>query len=95
MGPKKSRSVSTGNGKRKIVRTTIELKREIIAKFDNCVHVSALAAQCSMARSTISTFPMNKESIDAADVANGVTIVHSMQRPHFDKRKRIGWRHYY
>ena len=34
-----------------------------------------------MAKSTISTFLKNKEAIKAADVAKGVTIVHSKQRP--------------
>ena len=33
-----------------------------------------------MARSTISNFLTNKEAIKAANVANGVTIVHSKQR---------------
>ena len=34
-----------------------------------------------MAKSTISTFLKNTEVIKAADVAKGVTIVHSKQRP--------------
>ena len=60
---------------------TIELKKEIIAKFENGVHVFDLAAQCIMAKSTISTTLKNKEAMNAADVAKGVTIVHSMKRP--------------
>ena len=62
------------------MRTTIELEKEIIAKFENCVRVSDLAAQCNMAKSTISTFLKNKEGIKAVDVAKGVTIVHNKQR---------------
>ena len=48
MGPKKSNSNSTGKEKRKVVRTTIEFKKEIIAKFVNGVRVSDLTAQYSM-----------------------------------------------
>ena len=80
MGSKKRSSNSTGDEKRKVVRTTIELKKEIIAKFDNSVRVSDLAAQYKMARSTTSTFQKNKEAIKAADVAKGATIVRSKQR---------------
>ena len=58
------------------MRTTIELKKEIIAKFENGVRVSDLAAQCN-----ISTFPKNKEAIKAVDVVKGVTNVRSKQRP--------------
>ena len=61
------------------MRITIELK-EIIAKFENCVYLSDLAAQCNMTKCTTSTFLKNKEAIKAADVAKGVTIVHSKQR---------------
>ena len=43
--------------------------------------MSDLAAQYNMAKSTISTFLKNKEAIKAVDVAKGVTIVHSKQRP--------------
>ena len=47
----------------------------------NGVCVSDLATQYNMAKSTISDFMKNKEAIKAADVAEGVTIVHSKQRP--------------
>ena len=77
----KSSSNSTEKEKRKVVRTTIELTKEIVAKYENGVRVSDLAAQRNMAKSTISTFLKNKEAIKAADVANGLTIVHSKQRP--------------
>ena len=60
--------------------TTIYLKKEIIAKFENGVRVSDLAAQINMEKSTISTFLKNKDTIKAADVAKGVTIVHCKQR---------------
>ena len=51
------------------MRTTIELKMEIIAKFENGARVSDLAAQYNMAKSTISTFLKNKEAIMAVDAA--------------------------
>ena len=63
--PKKSSSNST----RKVVRTTIKLKKEIIVKFENGVVVSDLVAQYNMVISTISTFLKNKQAIKAADVA--------------------------
>ena len=89
MGPKKNRSNPTGQEEIKVVRTTMELKKYIIAKFENGVRVSDLAAQYNMARSTISTFMKNKEAIKAADVANGVTIVHSKQAVHIFKDKAM------
>ena len=46
-------SNSTGKEERKVVRTTTELKKEIIAKFENGVRVSDLAAQHNMAKSRI------------------------------------------
>ena len=58
------------------MRTTIELKKEIVTKIENGARVSDLAAQYNMAKSTITTFMKNKEVIKAADVAKGVTIVH-------------------
>ena len=63
------------------MRATLELKMEIIANFEKCVRVSDLTAQYNMAKSTISTFLKNKKMIKAADVAKGVAIVHSKQRP--------------
>ena len=79
MGLKKSSSNSTGKEKKKVVRTTIQLKMEIIVKLENGVCVFDLAMQYNMAKSTISTFLKNKEAIKAADVAKGVMIYHSKQ----------------
>ena len=81
MCPKKSSSNSTGREKREVVRTRIELKKELIAKFVNGARVSDLAAQYNMEKCTISTFLKSKEAIKVIDVAKGVTIVHSKQRP--------------
>ena len=72
------------------MRTTIELKKEIIAKFENGVRVSDLATQYGMAKSTISTFLKNKDAIKAADVAKGVTSVVCKQRPQIiDKIEKL------
>ena len=79
MGSKKGRS-DIGQGKRKIVRRTVEVKKEIITKHENGVCVSDLAAEYGMAKSTISTIVKNKEVIKGADVAKGVTGT-SKQRP--------------
>ncbi|XP_016070266.1 PREDICTED: tigger transposable element-derived protein 1-like [Miniopterus natalensis] len=66
--------------KRKVVRTTIELKKEIIAKYDRGVRVSDLAMEYGMAKSTISTILKHKEAIKSADVAKGVKVL-TKQRP--------------
>ena len=71
MGPRKSSSNSTGKEKRKVVRTIIELKKEVIAKLMNGVRVSDLVAQRNMAKSTISNFLRNTEAIETNDVAKG------------------------
>ena len=78
MGPKKVSA--SAEDKRKVVRSTIELKKEIIAKYESGVRVSNLALQYNMPKSTISTFLKNKEAIKAADVAVGVSAL-SKQRP--------------
>ncbi|KAF2349191.1 DNA binding HTH domain Psq-type [Trinorchestia longiramus] len=78
MGPKKDSD--KGKAKRKTVRTTIELKKEIIAKYESDVRVSDLASQYEMAKSTISTILKHKEVLKKADVAIGVTAINK-QRP--------------
>ena len=61
MAPKKAKS-DTGQGKRKVVRKTIEVKKEIIAKHENGIRVSDLAVQYGMAKSTVCTILKNKDS---------------------------------
>ena len=81
------------------MRTTAELKKEIITKFENGVRVSDLAAQHNMAKSTIESFLSIREEIKASDVAKGVMFVHSKQIVDevekllviWIKEKRIGW----
>ncbi|XP_076069180.1 putative CENPB DNA-binding domain-containing protein 1 [Oratosquilla oratoria] len=61
--------------KRKAVRRTIELKKELIAKFESGTRISDLATQYGMAKSTISSILKNKDIIKEANVAKGVTIL--------------------
>ncbi len=60
MGPKKI-SDST-KPKRKAVRTTVELKKELIAKFESGTHVSDLATQNGMVKSTILSILKSKDN---------------------------------
>ncbi|KAF2358296.1 DNA binding HTH domain Psq-type [Trinorchestia longiramus] len=79
IGPKKNVSDS-GRVKKNNVRTTIELKKEIIAKFEDGVRVSDLATQYGMAKSTTSTFLKKKEELRGANIAKGVTSL-TKKRP--------------
>uniref|UniRef100_UPI0035902AD7 tigger transposable element-derived protein 1-like n=1 Tax=Myxine glutinosa TaxID=7769 RepID=UPI0035902AD7 len=73
MAPKKS---SEGNkNKRKAVRMTIEVKKQLIAKHEGGMRVMDLAAMFEMPKSTVCTILKNKEVIKAADVAKGVTTL--------------------
>jgi transposase-like protein len=71
MGPKKDNDRKV---KRKMTRITIEVKKEIIAKHENGVHVSDLATQFGMAKSTTCAILKN-EAIKGANVARGVTVL--------------------
>ena len=72
------------------MRTTVELKKDIIAEFENNVRVSDLATQYNMTTCSISTFPKNKIAINEANVAKGATTVNSKQRPQImDKVKKF------
>ena len=50
-----------GQGKRKIVGKTVEVKKKIITKHENGVGVLDLAAEYGMAKSTTSTIIKNKK----------------------------------
>ncbi|GCC34410.1 hypothetical protein chiPu_0012883 [Chiloscyllium punctatum] len=75
MAPKKSSEANMR--KRKSVRTTIELKKELIAKHESGTCVFDLAAMFEMPKSTMCMILKNKEVIKAADVAKGVTTLTS------------------
>jgi hypothetical protein len=70
MAPKKVTNVE--KPKRKIIMTTVELKKELCAKWEKDTRVSDLAVQYGMAKSTLSTILKNREDIKAADVAKAV-----------------------
>lgn len=82
MPPKKDSASSKAatSEKRKVVRTSIAFKKEIIAKYEQGVRVSDLAREFKMAKSTISTILKNKEAVKSSDVAMGVSAI-SKQRP--------------
>jgi Mor family transcriptional regulator len=67
MAPNKVTNVE--KPKRKIIMTMVELKKELITKWEKGTGVSDLAVQYSMAKLTISTILKNREAIKAADVA--------------------------
>ena len=69
------------------MRTTIELKKEIIAKYENGFQVSDLALQYGMAKSTISTFLKNMDIIKKADVAKEVTLQADVANQRKEKEK--------
>ncbi|GCC33618.1 hypothetical protein chiPu_0012088 [Chiloscyllium punctatum] len=75
MAPKKSSEEN--KSKRESVRTTVELKEELIAKHESGTRVSDLAATFEMPKSTVCTILKNKEAIKAADVAKDVTTLTS------------------
>ena len=67
MAPKKVTNVE--KPKRKIIMTTVELKKEFITKWEKGTHVSDLAVQYGMAKLTVSIILKGREAIKAADVA--------------------------
>ena len=77
--------LSSKKEKGNIVRTTIELKKEIVSKYQSGVRVSTLAMY-RMAKSTTSVFLRNKVMIKAADVAKRSTLI-TNQRPQILKLK--------
>lgn len=62
------------------MRTTIEVKKKIVAKYESGVRVTDLAEEYKIPRSTISTFIQNKHLIKCANVAKGVVTMYSKQR---------------
>ena len=70
MAPKKVTNVE--KPKRKIIMTTVELKKELVTKWEKVICVSELADQYGVAKSIISTILKNREAIKAADVVKGV-----------------------
>jgi len=68
--------------KRKIIiMTMVELKKELITKWEKGTHVLDLAVQYGVAKLTILTILKNREAIKAADVAKGVKSLTSKRLP--------------
>jgi hypothetical protein len=79
MAPKK---VTSGEEpKRKIVISTIGIRKVLITKWESSTGLLDLAAQYGIAKSTISTMLKNKEVIKAANVAEGVKTLTSKRTP--------------
>ncbi|XP_064107221.1 tigger transposable element-derived protein 1-like [Macrobrachium nipponense] len=75
--------------KRKAVRTTIELKKEIIEKYERGSRVTDLASQFNLPRSTISTFLKHREVIKSASVAKGVKSLTKQRPPIIDEIEKL------
>jgi hypothetical protein len=75
--------------KRKIIMTIVELKKELIIKWEKGTRVLDLAVQYGMAKSTIWTILKNREAIKAADVAKGVKSLISKRLPAVEEVEKI------
>jgi len=87
MAPKKVTNVE--KPKRKIIMTMVELKKELITKWEKGTHVSELAIQYGMTNSTILTILKNREAIKAAHVAKGVKSLTSKGLPAVEKVEKL------
>ena len=75
--------------KRKAVRTTIELKKELIAKFESGKRVSDLATEYGMAKSIISSILKNKVVIKKANLAKGVNVLAVNRSPIIEQVEKL------
>jgi len=87
MAPKKVTNVE--KSKKKIIMTTVELKKELITKWEKGTRVLDLTIQYCMAKSTISTILKNREAIKATDVAKGVKSLTSKRLPAVEVEKLL------
>jgi hypothetical protein len=60
---------------KKMVRITLEVKKEIVEKYERVMRIRDLAAACRMPRTTVSTIVKNKDVIKPANVAKGVKLI--------------------
>ena len=74
MAPKKASGSSKAGDKKRVCKT-IEFKKELIMKYESGVHVSVLAKEFDMTKSTISTILKNKDQLKASDVAKGFSVL--------------------
>jgi len=87
MAPNKVTNVE--KPKRKIIMTMVELKKELITKWEKGTCVSDLAVQYGMVKLTISTILKNREAIKAADVAKGVKSLTSKRLPAMEEVEKL------
>jgi len=87
MAPKKVTNVE--KPKRKIIMTTVELKKELITKWEGGIRVSDLAVQYGTAKSTILTILKNREVIKAADVMKGIKSLTSKRLPAVEEVEKL------
>jgi len=87
MTPKKVTNVE--KPKRKIIMTMVEMKKELIIKWEKGTRLSDLAVQYSMATSTISTVLKNREAIKAADVAKREKSLISKRLPTVEEVEKL------
>ncbi|GCC30801.1 hypothetical protein chiPu_0009255 [Chiloscyllium punctatum] len=71
------------------MRTTIELKKELIAKHESSTRASDLAAMFEVPKSTVCTILKNKKVIKAADVAKGVTTLTSKRSKFIEEVEKL------
>jgi len=87
VAPKKVTNVE--KPKRKIIMTTVELKKELITKWEKGTRVSDLAVQYGMAKSTILPILKDREAIKAADVAKGLKSLTSKRLPAVEEVEKL------
>ncbi|XP_076049471.1 putative CENPB DNA-binding domain-containing protein 1 [Oratosquilla oratoria] len=68
---------------------TIELKKELIAKFESGTCISDLATQYGMAKSTILSILNNEDIIKEANVAKGVTVLAVNRSPVIEQVEKL------
>jgi hypothetical protein len=60
---------------KKMVRITMEVKKEIVVKYEGGIRIRDLAAAYRMPRTTVSTIVKNKDVIKSANIAMGVKSI--------------------
>ena len=71
--------------KRKVVRNSIEVKKQLIYCHEAGVRVIELAAMFKMPKSTVCTILKNKEAIKAANVAQGISTLSNRRTKFMDE----------
>lgn len=75
--------------RRRTSRATIEMKKDLIAKYESGVRVCQLSSMFHMPTSTICTIIKNKAAIKAADVAKGVTTLTARRSKGIDDMEKL------